>query len=131
MNSSQAAADTNDSLPVNVQPIDATPTQAADATGGTQLAGRKRKSTKTKSSVWKEMERVDSETANCKHCGGSFAADTVRNGTSGLKAHLERCPKNPNRKKKGQKSLVFPVPKPGDSGKLICSSTTPYSVIRN
>ncbi|XP_026427281.1 uncharacterized protein LOC113323215 [Papaver somniferum] len=73
--------------------------------------GNKEKS-KVTSEVWLQFTRVSEEKAKYHHYLRTFAANTRRNGTSGLWGHLDRCRRNPNKKKKGQKSLLFPPPKP-------------------
>ncbi|XP_026400198.1 uncharacterized protein LOC113296073 [Papaver somniferum] len=39
-----------------------------------------------------------------------------------MKTHLGTCPENPNKKLKGQKSLVFPPPRPRQSSQLVVVS---------
>ncbi|XP_026400303.1 zinc finger BED domain-containing protein RICESLEEPER 2-like [Papaver somniferum] len=59
------------------------------------------------------MTRIDDEWAECHHCHHKYKAHDDNNGTFGLQKHLNRCLKNPNRKKeKGQPSLLMPPPKP-------------------
>ncbi|KAI3870240.1 hypothetical protein MKX03_011928, partial [Papaver bracteatum] len=39
-----------------------------------------------------------------------------------MKTHLATCPDNPNKKLKGQNSLMFPPPRPGHSSQLVVVS---------
>ncbi|KAI3888220.1 hypothetical protein MKX03_029011, partial [Papaver bracteatum] len=73
---------------------------------------------KVTSDVWLQFTSISEEKAKCHHCLRSFAAHIGKSGTSGLWGHLDRCRKNPNKKKKGQKGLLFPPPKPSEDGKL-------------
>ncbi|KAI3874542.1 hypothetical protein MKX03_004872, partial [Papaver bracteatum] len=71
------------------------------------------------------MTRISDAQAEFQHCKGLYAADNNKDGTSGLRKHLNRCHKNPNRKvekDKGQQTLLMPPPKPGEDGKLIAYS---------
>ncbi|KAI3866380.1 hypothetical protein MKX03_009926 [Papaver bracteatum] len=100
--SSQAASHTNE------EP--ATPTSTAEAV---EVDDSKKKHGKVRSSVWQEMTRINDTQAECHHCHKTYAAHNDVNGTSGLRKHLDRCPRNPNKKKvKGQPSLLMPPPKP-------------------
>ncbi|KAI3886296.1 hypothetical protein MKX03_008016 [Papaver bracteatum] len=103
--SSQAASHTNESE-------NATPTSTAEAVEVSDT-NNKKKHGKVRSTVWLEMTRIDDEWAECHHCHHKYKAHNDNNGTSGLRKHLNRCLKNPNRKKeKGQSSLLMPPPKP-------------------
>ncbi|XP_026398902.1 uncharacterized protein LOC113294741 [Papaver somniferum] len=110
--SSQAASHTNESET-------ATPTSKGRAEA-VEVGDSKKKHGRVRSSVWLEMTRIDDEWAECRYCHNKYKAHNDNNGTSGLRKHLNRCLKNPNRKKeKGQPSLLMPPPKPGQDGKLI------------
>ncbi|XP_026427607.1 uncharacterized protein LOC113323505 [Papaver somniferum] len=104
--SSQAASHTNESET-------ATPTSKGRAEA-VEVGDSKKKHGRVRSSVWLEMTRIDDEWAECRYFHNKYKAHNDNNGTSGLRKHLNRCLKNPNRKKeKGQPSLLMPPPKPG------------------
>ncbi|KAI3993153.1 hypothetical protein MKX01_009896, partial [Papaver californicum] len=89
----------------------------------TNVVGEGTKKSKIISIVWNEFTRLNPEEAKCNHCNRKLAANSERNGTSGLRKHLKRCPKNPNKKKvDGQTTLMFPPPRPGEDGKLVSHS---------
>ncbi|KAI3857561.1 hypothetical protein MKW98_028825 [Papaver atlanticum] len=101
--SSQAVSHTNETET-------ATPTSTAEAV---EVGDSKKKHSKVRSSVWLEMTRINDTLAECHHCHKTYAAHNDVNGTSGLRKHLNRCLRNPNKKKeKGQPSLLMPPPKP-------------------
>ncbi|KAI3918230.1 hypothetical protein MKX01_041550, partial [Papaver californicum] len=72
------------------------PTQNEDTRN--VVDGGKKKS-KLTSAIWNDFTRLNPEEAECNHCKRKLAANTESNGTSGLRKHLKRCPKNPNKKK--------------------------------
>ncbi|XP_026452254.1 uncharacterized protein LOC113352672 [Papaver somniferum] len=110
--SSQAASHTNESET-------ATPTSKGRAEA-VEVGDSKKNHDRVRSTVWLEMTRIDDKWAECRYCHNKYKAHNDNNGTSGLRKHLNRCLKNPNRKKeKGQPSLLMPPPKPGQDGKLI------------
>ncbi|XP_026410807.1 uncharacterized protein LOC113306036 [Papaver somniferum] len=74
------------------------------------------------SKVWNDFARLSEEVAECNHCKKKMQAKTQGNGTSNMRTHLTRCRENLNRKKKGQQSLVFTIPKPGKSSQLLSLS---------
>lgn len=79
------------------------------------------KKSKQYSDVWvKDFTRLNPLQARCNHCKNTFDAK-VRNGTTSLKNHAARCPKNLDRKKE-QQSIVLLPPNPGVSAKLVASS---------
>ncbi|KAI3996145.1 hypothetical protein MKX01_031499 [Papaver californicum] len=79
-----------------------------------------KKKSKLTSAIWNNFTRLNPEEAECNYCKGKLAANTNRNGTSGLRKHLKRCPHNPNKKKvDGKETLMFPPPRPGEDGKLV------------
>ncbi|XP_026408388.1 uncharacterized protein LOC113303563 isoform X2 [Papaver somniferum] len=82
--SSQASSHTNEA--------ETTPTST------TEVSASKKKYGKVRSGVWLEMTRVSDTQAQCHHCKGLYAADNDVHGTSGLRKHLNRCAKNPNKK---------------------------------
>ncbi|KAI3921826.1 hypothetical protein MKX01_005515, partial [Papaver californicum] len=59
--------------------------------------GKKR--SKLTYAIWNNFTRLNPEEAECNHCKRKLVAKTERNGTSGLRKHLKRCPQNPNKKK--------------------------------
>ncbi|RZC48383.1 hypothetical protein C5167_041337 [Papaver somniferum] len=105
--SSQAASHTNES-----ETETATPTSKGRAEA-VEVGDSKKKHGRVRSSVWLEMTRIDDEWAKCSYCHNKYKAHNDNNDTSELRKHLNRCMKNPNRKKeKGQPSLLMPPPKP-------------------
>ncbi|RZC44079.1 hypothetical protein C5167_037026 [Papaver somniferum] len=64
-----------------------------------EVGDNKNKHDKVISDVWLEMTRISETHAQCRHCKGKYAAQNDVNGTTGLRKHLNRCPKNPNKKK--------------------------------
>ncbi|KAI3989865.1 hypothetical protein MKX01_040835, partial [Papaver californicum] len=72
------------------------PTQNEDTTN---VVGEGKKNSKLISNIWNDFTRLNLEEAECNHCKRKLAANTERNGTSGLRKHLKRCPKDPNKKK--------------------------------
>ncbi|KAI3990103.1 hypothetical protein MKX01_018764, partial [Papaver californicum] len=92
------------------------PTQNEDTTN---VVGEGKKKSKVIYAIWNEFTRLNPEEAECNYCKRKLAANSERNGTSGLRKHLKRCPKNPNKEKvDGQTTLMFPPPRPGEDGKL-------------
>ncbi|KAI3970416.1 hypothetical protein MKX01_024063, partial [Papaver californicum] len=86
------------------------PTKNEDTTN---VVGEGKKKSKVISAVWNEFTRLNPEEAKCNHCMRKLAANSERNGTSGLRKHLKRCLKNPNKKKvDGQATLMFPPQRP-------------------
>ncbi|KAI3965829.1 hypothetical protein MKX01_010786, partial [Papaver californicum] len=74
-----------------------------------------KKNSKLTSAIWNDFTRLNPEEAEYNHCKRKLAANIERNGTSGLRKHLKRCPQNPNNKKvDGQITLIFPPPRPGE-----------------
>lgn len=74
---------------------DNTPTNSNDLSIGTEIT-KKRKEMDPRSLVWQHFEKVFENgvlvKAKCLHCKQYYAANTTRNGTSGLKQHLTyRC----------------------------------------
>ncbi|KAL4626790.1 hypothetical protein ACB092_05G122400 [Castanea dentata] len=59
----------------------------------------------------------------CNYCKKSYHTDSKSCGTSNLLAHVTICPKNPNRKDKGQKTLTFEHKNDGDEGFKLVSTT--------
>ncbi|XP_026433070.1 uncharacterized protein LOC113330476 [Papaver somniferum] len=95
--------------------LNETPTTNATATPTTSTTQQ----TEVGSSSQAASHTNESETATPTSKG---RAEAVEVGDSKKKhgRHLNRCLKNPNRKKeKGQPSLLMPPPKPGQDGKLI------------
>ncbi|KAI3849026.1 hypothetical protein MKX03_011469, partial [Papaver bracteatum] len=81
----------------------ANPTSTAKAV---EVDDNKKKHGKVRSSVWLEMTRINDTQVECHHYHKTYAAHNDVNGTSGLRKHLDRYPRNPNKKKvKGQPSL--------------------------
>ncbi|KAI3884839.1 hypothetical protein MKX03_009929, partial [Papaver bracteatum] len=94
------------------QPSSQTPKTEATPTG-TAEDGEDKQKGKVRSVVWNYFTRIDENFARCKHCKNKYAAQHNTHGTSGLWKHLNRCPRNPDRKKeKGQQTLLMPPPKP-------------------
>ncbi|KAI3869990.1 hypothetical protein MKX03_010284, partial [Papaver bracteatum] len=111
--SSQATSKTEGTEP--------TPSSTTEA----EVDDNKKKHGKVRSKIWLEFTRISDAQAECQHCKGLYAADNDKDGTSGLRKHLNRCHKNPNRKvekDKGQQTLLMPPPKPGEDGKLVAYS---------
>ncbi|KAI3950431.1 hypothetical protein MKX01_001840, partial [Papaver californicum] len=74
-----------------------------------------KKKSKLTSAILNDFTRLNPEEAECNHCKRKLAANTERNGTSGLRKHLKRCPHNPNKKKvDGNATLMFLPPRPGE-----------------
>ncbi|KAI3842441.1 hypothetical protein MKX03_035048, partial [Papaver bracteatum] len=89
------------------QQTEATPTSIAED-------GEDKQKGKVRSAVWNSFTRIDEKFAICKHCKKKYAAQHNTHDTSGLWKHLNRCHRNPDRKKeKGQQTLLMPPPKPG------------------
>ena len=58
--------------------------------------------------VWDHFQKSeDGKRATCVYCLNSYAADPRRNGTSGIRAHMNNCKKSPLYKGKKQKTLAF------------------------
>ncbi|KAH0636238.1 hypothetical protein KY289_036153 [Solanum tuberosum] len=78
-----------------VDSTDNTPTTSNDASIGTEET-KKRKEMDPRSTVWQHFEKFFENgllvKAKCLHCKQNYAANTTRNGTSGLRQHLtSRC----------------------------------------
>ena len=74
---------------------DNTPSNSNDMSIGTEIT-KKRKEMDPRSLAWQHFEKVFENgvlvKAKCLHCKQYYAANTTRNGTSGLKQHLNyRC----------------------------------------
>ena len=74
--------------------IDNTPSNSNDLSIGIEIT--KKKEMDPRSLVWQHFEKVFENgvlvKAKCLHCKQYYAANTTRNGTSGLKQHLTyRC----------------------------------------
>lgn len=105
------------------EPAGAGTPQSVHAVSETEVStpneGNKKR--KQYSDVWlKDFTRLNPLQAKCNHCKGIYDAK-VRNGTTSLKNHAARCPKNPDRKKE-QQSIVLLPPKPCVTAKLVASS---------
>ncbi|RZC73542.1 hypothetical protein C5167_049019 [Papaver somniferum] len=107
----------------------ATSTPQVDATQETQqvthdpaAATEPKKKGKVRLKVWNDLTRLNNKQAQCKHCKKKLQEDSRGNGTSSMKTHLGTCPENPNKKLKGQQSLLFPPPRPGQSSQLVVVS---------
>ncbi|XP_069153735.1 zinc finger BED domain-containing protein RICESLEEPER 2-like [Solanum lycopersicum] len=75
---------------------DNTPSNSNDMSIGTEITKKKRKEMDPRSLVWQRFEKIFENgvlvKAKCLHCKQYYAANTTRNGTSGLKQHLTyRC----------------------------------------
>ncbi|KAI3854960.1 hypothetical protein MKX03_009118 [Papaver bracteatum] len=105
--SSQAATHTNE------EP--ATPTSTVEAV---EVDDSKKNHGKVRSSVWQEMTRINDTQDEFHHCHKTYAAHNDVNGTSGLRKHLDRCPRNPNKKKNWtlQKRILMFCQVEGHSG---------------
>ncbi|KAI3939207.1 hypothetical protein MKX01_002075, partial [Papaver californicum] len=74
-----------------------------------------KKKSKLTSAIWNDFTRLNPEESECNYCKRKLAANTERNGTSGLRKHLKRYPQNPNKKKvDGQATMMFPPLRPGE-----------------
>ncbi|XP_054817609.1 zinc finger BED domain-containing protein RICESLEEPER 2-like [Prosopis cineraria] len=71
-------------------------------------SGRKRR----KSAVWVHFERLPLDKTNgeprakCKYCPTTIGCDSTRHGTNGMRKHVKRCPRNPNKANKLAQSLL-------------------------
>ena len=87
-----------------------------------------------KSLAWNHFEKVKVDEgvtmAICNYCKKSYHADNKSCGTGNLLAHVTNCPKNPNRKDKGQKTLAFEPKNDGDKGFQHVSITFTFEAFR-
>ncbi|XP_054803961.1 zinc finger BED domain-containing protein RICESLEEPER 2-like [Prosopis cineraria] len=71
-------------------------------------SGRKRH----KSAAWVHFERLPLDKTNgeprakCKYCPTTIGCDSTRHGTNGMRKHVKRCPRNPNKANKLAQSLL-------------------------
>mgnify|MGYP004708971139 FL=1 len=78
---------------------------------------KKRGPYKKRSTVWshfKEVVEGKIRYGECLFCEKRIAADGRTNGTTGLRNHITRCPKNPNNKYTNQATLCFGETETGD-----------------
>ncbi|XP_054816900.1 zinc finger BED domain-containing protein RICESLEEPER 2-like [Prosopis cineraria] len=72
-------------------------------------SGRKRR----KSVVWAHFKRLLLDKTNgepcakCKYCPTIIGCDSTRHGTNGMRKHVKKCPKNPNKANKLAQSLLL------------------------
>ena len=77
-----------------------------------QPAERKRKQMAKRSKVWDHFHHIDDKNcrtieAKCMYCGQVYQAESGKNGTSSLKAHMLACKRNPHSLETKQQLLVF------------------------
>ncbi|XP_057796282.1 uncharacterized protein LOC131012371 [Salvia miltiorrhiza] len=131
MEASQEHTQQASNVPPNANPNGEEEPQSQSHTEATVTTGKKRKTSERKTSEqrstrWADYTVVEVEVgdppilkkkAKCNRCGALIAADSSKNGTTGLKNHTEVC-KRKHEASGGQAKLNY-QPVPGDGSGVL------------